>query len=78
MKAFITSLFLSAGLLVLLSCEGAGTSVRVKDPITISSPEPAEQLTKVTLTDSQKSYVRAGNAMSFRLLKQLYGGKDMV
>ena len=52
--------------------------VNVKNPITISSPSPTEQITKVELSDAQKGYVQAGNAMAFRFLKQLYQGKNLI
>ena len=63
------------GLIALVSCNKA---VTVKDPITISSPEPAQQITKVTLSDTQKGYVHAGNAMAFRFLKQIYNGENLI
>ena len=66
---------LAIGLFALVSCNKA---VTVKDPITISSPEPTEQITKVTLSDTQKGYVHAGNAMAFRFLKQIYNGENLV
>ena len=55
-----------------------GNNVTVKDPITITSPTPAEQITKVVLSDTQKGYVQAGNAMAFRFLKQLYKGDNLI
>ena len=67
---------LATGLLTLVSCHKENVSV--KDPILITSPSPAEQITKVDLNDTQKGYVRAGNAMAFRFLKQVYEGKNMV
>lgn len=50
----------------------------VKDPITVSSPTPTEQITKVALSESQLGYVKAGNTMAVRLLRQMYEGKDMI
>ncbi len=64
-----------AGLLTLTACH---KTVRVQDPISISSPTPTEKITKVSLNETQQGYVRAGNAMAFRFLKELYEGKDMV
>ena len=66
-----------AGLVSLVSCSDIDW-VRIKDPITISSPSPTEQITKVSLTDTQTGYVEAGNNMSFRLLEQLYDGENLV
>ena len=78
-------LCLAAGLLTLVSChKDPGSNrqdpgpVTVKEPISVSSPEPTEQITKVELSDTQKGYVRAGNAMAFRFLKQLYEGENLV
>ena len=65
----------AVGLIALVSCDKA---VTVPDPITISSPAPTEQITKVSLSDTQKGYVRAGNAMAFRLLKQIFDGDNLV
>ena len=69
-------LCLAACLLTLFSCHKE--NVTVKDPILISSPSPAAQITKVGLNDTQKGYVRAGNALAFRFLRQVYEGKNMV
>ena len=57
-------------LLAVVAC--SKVPVNVKNPITISSPSPTEQITKVELSDAQKGYVQAGNAMAFRFLKQLW------
>ena len=66
-----------AGFISLVSCSDIDW-VRVKNPITISSPSPTEQITKVSLTDTQAGYVEAGNSMSFRFLKELYDEKNLV
>ena len=66
-----------AGLICLTSCSDIDW-VRVKNPITISSPSPTEQITKVSLTDTQVGYVEAGNNMSFRFLKEVYDGENMI
>ena len=77
-------LYLAAVLLALASCTrgvkpvDGEDPVEVKDPFTISSPSPTEPVTKVDLSETQKGYVRAGNAMAFRFLKQLYEGKNLV
>ena len=63
-------------LLAVVAC--SKVPVNVKNPITISSPSPTEQITKVELSDAQKGYVQAGNAMAFRFLKQLYQGKNLI
>ena len=73
-----TLLCLSACLLALVSCNKEDGTVTVKDPITISSPNPTEQITKVSLSDTQKGYVEAGNAMAFRFLRQMYEGENLV
>ena len=51
---------------------------RVRNPITISSPTPTEQITKVSLTDTQAGYVDAGNNMSFRFLKEMYDEENLI
>lgn len=66
-----------AGFICLASCSNINR-VDVKNPINISSPSPAEQLTKVSLNDTQKGYVEAGNRMSFRFLKGIYDGENMI
>ena len=77
MRTLSTILCIAAGLLAISSCDKPN-KVKVKDPITVSSPAPTEQITKVTLTDTQKGYVRAGNAMAFRFLKQIYNGENLI
>ena len=64
-----------AGFISLVSCESLTI---VKDPITISSPSPTEQITKVSLTDTQAGYVEAGNNMSFRFLKEMYDEENLI
>lgn len=76
-----TFIYLAIGYLALVSCNKGGTTdtpVTVKDPITISSPTPTEQITKVDLSEAQLGYVQAGNTMAFRFLKQMYDGKNLV
>lgn len=51
---------------------------QVKDPITIESPAPRNQITKVSLTEKEQGYMAAGNAMSFRFLNKLYNGKNLI
>ena len=70
MKKYI--IFIALGLMACSKSDG------IKDPITISSPTPTEQITKVSLSESQKGYVKAGNAMALRFLKQIYDGKNLV
>ena len=62
-------------LIVMASC---GKQDAVKDPIKVSSPTPTEELTKVTLNETQQGYVTAGNAMSFRLLDEVYDGESLI
>lgn len=50
----------------------------VEDPITVSLPVPTVEVKSLSLNDTQKDYVNAGNRMGFRMLEQLYDGKDMV
>ena len=64
-----------AGIACIVSCSDLDI---VKDPITISSPSPTEQIRKVTLSDTQSGYVEAGNAMSFRFLKEIYSGENLI
>lgn len=66
-----------AGFTCIISCSDIDT-VQVKDPITISSPSPTEQITKVTLSDMQSGYVEAGNTMSFKFLKEIYCGENLI
>ena len=66
-----------AGIICMVSCSDF-YSVKVKKPITISSPSPTEQITKVALNEKQAGYVEAGNTMSFRLLKEIYEGENLI
>ena len=66
---------LAAGITMLLSCS---ISEAVKDPITIQSPVPTEQITKVTLDETQKGYVDAGNRMAFRFLGEMFENENLV
>lgn len=68
---------IAAGLTCMFSCSGID-SVKVENPITISSPVPAKQITKVTLDETQSGYVEAGNKMSLRFLKEMYGEENLV
>ena len=67
--------FAACVLLALVSC---GKQEVVKDPIKVSSPTPTEELTKVTLNETQQGYVTAGNAMAFRLLDEVYDGESLI
>ena len=77
MRTTIATLCVAIGLLAIASCS-KNNRTTVKDPITIASPTPTQAITKVELSDSQKAYVKAGNAMAFRFLKQLYEGKNLI
>ena len=66
---------LAAGFAALLSCS---KPEKVKDPITIESPVPTEQITKVSLDEPQKGYVEAGNRMAFRFLGEMFENKNLV
>lgn len=66
---------LAVGITMLLSCL---ISEAVKDPITIQSPVPTEQITKVTLDETQKGYVDAGNRMAFRFLGEMFDNENLV
>lgn len=67
---------------VLASCSGGVNpgpdDPVVKDPITISSPTPTSQISKVSLDETQKGYVKAGNKMAFRFLSQMFDGGDLI
>lgn len=65
-----------AGMVVLCSC--SNDEIKVKDPITIASPTPVEQITKVTLDQTQMGYVDAGNRMAFRFLAHMYDGDNLI
>lgn len=68
-------ILLTVGITTLLSCSKPET---VKDPITIQSPVPTEQITKVSLDETQKGYVEAGNRMAFRFLGEMFENKNLV
>ena len=62
-------------LLALFSCQ---KQIKVTDPITVQSPTPTEQITKVTLTETEQGYMAAGNAMAFRFLNKVYEGNSLI
>ena len=66
---------MAAGFAALLSCS---KPVVVKEPIAIESPVPTEQITKVTLNETQKGYVEAGNRMAFRFLGEMFKDENLV
>ena len=70
-----TIICIAIGLLALASCQ---KQVKVTDPITIQSPTPTEQITKVSLTETEKGYMKAGNAMAFRFLDKMYEGTNLI
>ena len=75
MKRFIA--LTAAGMMLLTSCSGL-EYLWVKDPIKISSPTPQEQITKVTLNETQTGYVEAGNKMAFRFLDAMFDGDNLI
>ena len=70
-------LSVAAGFLCMASCSDID-SVKVKNPIAISSPSPTEQISKVTLDDTQSGYVKAGNEMAFRLLDEMFCEENLI
>ena len=63
------------GLIALVSCQ---KHITVTDPITVESPNPTRQITKVTLTDTEQDYMAAGNAMAFRFMDKVYDGSNLI
>ncbi len=49
--------------------------IKVKDPIKVSSPQPKEQITKVSLTTQEAAMVGYGNELTFKMLPLLREGK---
>jgi serpin B len=72
-----TALLAAMAAVAIASCTPENET-KVKNPIQISSPTPTQQITKVTLNETQQGYVTAGNAMSFRLLKEMYTGESLI
>ena len=66
-----------AGVICLISCSDIDL-VKVKNPITVSSPSPVEQITKVTLNETQAGYVEAGNKMAFSFLEQMFDDENLI
>lgn len=48
--------------------------IKVKDPIKVSSPQPKEQITKVSLTTHEAAMVGYGNELTFKMLPLLREG----
>ena len=65
------TLFILIAALGFSACEKSDVP-RVKNPIEIVSPTPDAPITKVTLSEEQKTYVNAGNAFAIKSLKTLY------
>ena len=72
MKKILIPLIAIAGL---MACQ---KQIKVTDPITVQSPQPREQITKVTLSETEEGYMAAGNAMAFRFLDKVYEGNNLV
>ena len=51
-----------------------GDNPSVKNPITVTSPRPTEQITKVDLTEAESAYAEAGNSMAVKLFGLLGKG----
>ena len=66
-KTIICSI--AACLLALVSCQ---KQIKVTDPITLQSPTPTEQITKVSLTETEKGYMKAG------ILDKMYEGTNLI
>lgn len=49
-------------------------NIKVKDPIKVSSPQPKEQITKVSLTSEELAMVGYGNELTFKMLPLLKEG----
>ena len=71
MKASFIAAVLLAGCMVACNLEQNA----VKDPIKVSSPQPKEQITKVSLTDAEAAMVNAGNELTFNMLPLLKEGE---
>ncbi len=72
----LSLLLTSVAIAAMASC--TSLPVTVKNPINVSSPAPAEQITKVSLDASQQGYVQAGNGMAFRFLEKMYSGDNII
>ena len=71
------SIILAAVLAMCIGCN-SGTP-EVKDPIQISSPQPTELITKVSLTAEEAAMVQAGNSLTFKMFPLLQQeGKSFV
>jgi serpin B len=71
------SIILAAVLAMCIGCDPE--TPQVKDPIQMSSPQPTEQITKVSLTAEEAAMVQSGNSLTFKLFPLLQqGGKSFV
>lgn len=71
------SIILAAVLALCIGCDPE--TPQVKDPIQMSSPQPTEQITKVSLTAEEAAMVQSGNSLTFKLFPLLQqGGKSFV
>ena len=71
MKKITTLLFILIAALGISACEKSDVP-RVKNPIEIDFPTSTTPITKVTLSEEQKSYVNSGNAFALKSLRSLY------
>ena len=65
------TLFIFIAALGFSACEKSDVP-RVKNPIEIDFPTSTTPITKVTLSEEQKSYVNSGNAFALKSLRSLY------
>lgn len=64
-------------MVLLAACqEKQPAAVELDDAFAIGLPAPEKSVTRISLDETQKGYVREGNKMSFNLLRQLSGQTD--
>ena len=65
MKRFLSVFTVAAAL------TACNLNINVDDPIDITTPDPSETITKVSLTEEQQGYINSGNTFAFNCLAEL-------
>lgn len=75
---YIVSIIIGMSL-CLYSCNHDFRDAELEEsPISITSPTPTEEISKIALSESQIQYVAASNEFAIKCLKSIYDGRNVV
>lgn len=64
---------------MMVACDKNGeVSIKAQDRISVELPSPEVEVKSINLTETQQNYADSGNKAGFRMMEQLYDGKDMI